>query len=70
MARNFDLDEILPSDADETALLDDHPGDRDNEEEMPKVSKNLSQVLTNMSASMLSMEKSFKRIRRDDLSEA
>ena len=69
MARNFDLDEILPSDADETALLDDH-GDRGNEEEMPKMLKNLSQVLTNMPASMLSMEKSFKRIRRDDPSEA
>ena len=69
MVRNLDLDEILPSDADETALLDDH-GDRDNEEEMLKVLKNLSQILTSMSASMLSMEKSFKRIRRDDPSEA
>ena len=65
----MDLDEILPSDADETALLDDH-GDRDNEEETPKVLKNLSQILTSMSACMLSMEKSFKRIRRDDPSEA
>lgn len=37
---------------------------------MPKKLKNLSQVLTNMSASMLSMEKSFKRIRRGDPSEA
>ena len=69
MVRNLDLDEILPSDANEMALLDDH-GDRDNEEEMPKVLKNLSQILTSMFASMLSMEKSFKRIRRDDPSEA
>ena len=69
MVRNLDLDEILPSDTDDTALLDDH-SDRDNKEEMPKVLKNLSQILTSMSASMLSMEKSFKRIRRDDPSEA
>ena len=68
MVRKLDLDEIPPSDANETALLDDH-GDRDNEEEMPKVLKNLSQILTNMSASM-SMEKPFKRIRRDGPSEA
>ena len=35
MVRNLDLDEILSSDANETALLDDH-GDRDNEDEMQK----------------------------------
>ena len=37
---------------------------------MPKVFKNLSQDLTNMSASMLSIKKSFERIKRDDPSEA
>ena len=60
MVRNFEMDEILPSDADEKALLDDHEEDQDNDEEMPKVSKNFSQVLTNMSASMFSIEKLFK----------
>ena len=57
MERNFDLDEILQSDTDETALVDDH-GDRNKEEELPKVLKNLSELVTNMSA-LLSMEKSF-----------
>ncbi len=67
------IEEILPSEIEERDLLDENEEDDESKhgEAMPKVLRDLSKVLTNMSSSMLSiMEQSIKRMNCGEMSDS